>query len=204
MLRTSVKVEGLAIGAILVLLTACADGVNFKERNSTKSLEQSTIEGPNTPVGQEGHSEDPGEGSPEMQANNPEVMDPSAPQNPAVTNDPVLSECAKKWVKHPFTSEELAKPKVVDINSDVANNALLYSDTVTTAKPTLYLINFDVNVGNQGIFALKNEKGWYCLNMKAKVINNFRLELGCTTQLAIVTQNTRNDNNFQEVRDICP
>lgn len=208
-MKLSLKPSLLSLCAVATLFTACADGVSFKE-DSKKSIDSNVIDPPSLPESTahsdpthtdgstplEHDSDAPASSDPGVSSDNPSTLPP--------TSKTVLDECLKNWPNHPFTPEEAAKPKIVDINSDVNNNAVLYSDTSETAKPALFLVTFDANVGNQGSLVLKNSKGWYCLHIKAKVINNFRLELGCTSKVAIVSQNARNDNNFEQIRDACP
>lgn len=207
MLKVSAA-KRLIVFGISLYLGACADGVGFKE-DSKRSSDQNALETPNLP-GSHAHSDPDSistDGSTPLEplADGDKSGDPGAPPPPLPPGDKsVVDECLKQWTKPPFTAEEAMKPQVINIDSDVNNNALLYSDTTDTEKPKLFLVNFNANVGNQGTVALKNAKGWYCLHIKAKVINNFRIELGCTTQLAIVTQNARNDNKFEQVRDVCP
>ncbi len=116
-----------------------------------------------------------------------------------------LDECAKQWGKTPFSADQLARPKVVDINDTVNNNAVIFTDAKKTDVPTLYLINFNINVGNNGELQFLNPKGWYCFNVKAKVINNFVIKTACDTHTAIVSKTAQNDKNFTISREEpCP
>ena len=117
-----------------------------------------------------------------------------------------LSECLKQWTnpKPPFSPEELAQPKVIDIKEATQNNAIIYSDTTKSTKDTLLLVNFEIPIGNQGTFELLNPKAWYCLNFSAKVVNNFTIHLACNSQLAILSKTAQNDHNFVINRDPCP
>jgi hypothetical protein len=126
-------------------------------------------------------------------------MDPAAPPaTPLVTADDksALNECIKQWGNSPFTPQEIAQPKVIDISDNVNNNTVIYSDDKITTKPTLFLVNFNISVGNNGVLAFLNPKGWYCFNVKAKVINNFTINAACDTHVAIVSKQAQNDKNF--------
>lgn len=137
--------------------------------------------------------------------------EPAAPGTPPSTplvNDEdktALNECIKQWGNSPFTPQEIAQPKVIDINADVNNNGVIYTDDKITAKNTLYLVNFNISVGNNGELAFLNPKGWYCFNVKAKVINNFVINAACDTHVAIVSKQAQNDKNFMIARqEPCP
>ncbi|HYX36946.1 MAG TPA: hypothetical protein VE954_27895 [Oligoflexus sp.] len=143
----------------------------------------------------------------------PSTTDPSDPAAPAPTVTPLvkaedktaLDECTRQWGKTPFTPQELAAPKLVEINEDVANNAVIFTDDKITAKDTLFLVNFNISVGNNGQLAFMNPKGWYCFNVKAKVINNFVINAACDAHVAIVSKQAQNDKNFMIVRQQpCP
>jgi hypothetical protein len=191
----------MRVGLLLSLITVgCADNKAFN-KDAIRQTEQ--------PAGAQPYAGDeatPGEVAPEATPEAEAPMDPSMPTPPVIPTEDktALDECLKQWTKPPFTPEQIARPKVVEISQTNNNNAIVYTDQTTTAAPTLYLLNFNINVGNQGTLELKNARGWYCLNVKAKVINNFTLNVACETQVAIVTKSAQNDNNFQIVRDPCP
>ena len=116
-----------------------------------------------------------------------------------------LSECLKQWTSNPFTPAEIALPKVVNINEVVNNNSLIFSDDKITSKPSLFLVNFNITVGNNGELNFLNPKGYYCFNVKAKIINNFVINAACDTHVAIVSKLAQNDKNFAIKRpDPCP
>jgi hypothetical protein len=116
-----------------------------------------------------------------------------------------LDDCIKQWSKTPFTPEEIARPRLVEINDMVNNNAVIYTDDKVTEKPTLYLVNFNIKVGNSGQLGFYNPKGWYCFNVKAKIINNFIINTACDTKVAIVSKQAQNDKNFTIAREEpCP
>ncbi len=118
---------------------------------------------------------------------------------------PALNECLKQWVTNPFTPEEIARPLVININDNVNNNAIIFNDSKVTTKPTLSLVNFNISVGNNGELQFLNPKGWYCFNVKAKVINNFVITAHCDTHVAIVAKQAQNDKNFTIQRQgTCP
>lgn len=137
--------------------------------------------------------------------------DPADPATPPATplvnaeDKTALDECIKQWANSPFTPQEIAQPKVIDIAADVNNNGLIYTDDKITAKPTLFLVNFNISVGNNGQLAFLNPKGWYCFNVKAKVINNFVINAACDAHVAIVSKQAQNDKNFTIARQQpCP
>ncbi len=134
------------------------------------------------------------------------VPSTSVPPPISTAESQALQECLKQWTNppHPFTTEALRQPQVVSLKQSSQNNELLYSDNVATDKDKLILINFDISIGNQSSIALKNPKGWYCLNVTAKVINNFKIALACKSQLAIISKLAQNDHNFQVEREACP
>ncbi|WP_141736311.1 hypothetical protein [Oligoflexus tunisiensis] len=140
-----------------------------------------------------------------------ELGEPDSPEAPAATplvkdeDKTALDACIQQWGKTPFTPEEIARPKLVEINEGVNNNAVIYTDDKVTEKPALFLVNFNINVGNNGQLAFYNPKGWYCFNVKAKVINNFIINAACDTQVAIVSKQAQNDKNFTIAREEpCP
>lgn len=136
---------------------------------------------------------------------------PGTPEAPLATDasalpadeKSALDQCLSKWTSPlpPFSAEQKAKPHVVNINEAKSNNQLIYQDTAATAEPKLFLINLNIDIGNQGEVVLKNPKGWYCLNVKSKVINNFTIHLATDTQYAIISKFAQNDNKFQIIRD---
>lgn len=128
-----------------------------------------------------------------------DTMDPAAPPSTPLVNaedKTALDECIKQWGNSPFTPQEIAQPKVIDISDNVNNNTVIYSDDKITTKPTLFLVNFNISVGNNGVLSFLNPKGWYCFNVKAKVINNFTINAACDTHVAIVSKQAQNDKNF--------
>lgn len=132
--------------------------------------------------------------------------DPAAPATPPATplvnaeDKTALDECIKQWGISPFTQQEIAQPKVIDIATDVNNNGLIYTNDKITTKPTLFLVNFNIRVGNNGQLAFLNPKGWYCFNVKGKVINNFVINVACDAHVAIVSKQAQNDKNFTIAR----
>jgi len=142
------------------------------------------------------------------------TINPESPESPAAPaaaplvkaeDKTALDECIKQWGNTPFSSAEIAQPKLVEISEVVNNNALIYTDDKITAKPTLFLVNFNINVGNNGELAFLNPKGWYCFNVKAKVINNFIINTACDTRVAIVSKQAQNDKNFTIAKEEpCP
>jgi len=136
-----------------------------------------------------------------------EVMPQSASPQPIPVNaeqKKVLEDCLKQWPNSPFSPEALSQAKVIDLQNAPQNNGLLYSDESVSERDRLVLVNFAINIGNQSSIALKDPKAWYCLNVTAKIINNFRIELGCKSQLAILSQAAQNDHNFTVERATCP
>lgn len=137
--------------------------------------------------------------------------DPASPTTPPATplvnaeDKTALDECIKQWANSPFTPQEIAQPKVIDIAADVNNNGVIYTDDKITTKATLFLVNFNISVGNNGQLAFLNPKGWYCFNVKAKVINNFVINAACDAHVAIVSKQAQNDKNFTITRQQpCP
>lgn len=111
-----------------------------------------------------------------------------------------LDECISKFGDHPFGASEIGNPYVVNISDSVNNNGIIFADNKATEEPRLYLINFNINVGNNGILQFLNPNGWYCFNVKAKVINNFTIESSASEQVAIVSKFAQNDKNFTIVQ----
>ena len=146
--------------------------------------------------------------SPEASAEMPAGTDESPAQ--IVTGMPlksdeiaILNDCLKQWTNPPppFTAAEQASPAVVNIDMQKSNNQFLFEDKSASAQPKLFLLNVNTDIANQGSVALKNPKGWYCINVKAKVINNFSILVGHDTQVAIVSKFAKNDNRFTITRD---
>lgn len=192
--------------SVLVLcsvLTACS-GSQFKA-GSTHSEEAAASLETKTP-------EETGVAADQSPTINTESS--ASPESPALpTATPLangddriaLDECIKNWSMTPFSAEEIAQPRLIEISEVVNNNALIYSDSKITAKPTLFLVNFNINVGNNGELAFLNPKGWYCFNVKAKIINNFLINTACDTHVAIVSKLAQNDKNFTIAKPVtCP
>ena len=188
----------LLIGLALGILPGCS-GSSFNKA-STQSAETPAIaeetpqNGDQAPITQDTLSTDT------ITANAP-----STSPTVAAEDIPALNECIKQWVTNPFTPEEIARPLVININDNVNNNAVIYNDSKVTTKPTLTLVNFNISVGNNGELQFLNPKGWYCFNVKAKVINNFVITAHCDTHVAIVAKQAQNDKNFSIQRQgNCP
>jgi hypothetical protein len=189
--------SSISVLAFCSILAACS-GSEFKTGSTP------TADGPAAPetVTQEtiDSTADQAPGTTPYEGEAPPVTTPVAEEDKGA-----LNECIKQWGNSPFTPQEIAQPKVVDITADVNNNGVIYTDDKVTAKPTLFLVNFNINVGNNGQLSFLNPKGWYCFNVKAKVINNFIINAACDTHVAIVSKQAQNDKNFTIARqEPCP
>jgi hypothetical protein len=182
--------------AFCSILAACS-GSDFKTGTTPSG---------DAPVAPEPFTSEPIESTADQAPQSMPEETATTPTTPVNEEDKgALNECIKQWGNSPFTPQEIAQPKVVNIAADVNNNGVIYTDDKITAKPTLFLVNFNINVGNNGQLAFMNPKGWYCFNVKAKVINNFIINTACETHVAIVSKQAQNDKNFMIARqEPCP
>jgi hypothetical protein len=189
--------SSISVLAFCSILAACS-GSDFKTGSTP------TADAPATPeaVTQEtiDSTADQAPGTVPYEGETPPVTTPVAEEDKGA-----LNECIKQWGNSPFTPQEIAQPKVIDISADVNNNVVIYTDDKITTKPVLFLVTFNINVGNNGQLSFLNPKGWYCFNVKAKVINNFIINAACDTHVAIVSKQAQNDKNFTIARqEPCP
>lgn len=114
-----------------------------------------------------------------------------------------IQECIKSWPDAPFTASELENPKIVNLDQSNKNNGLSYSDRDPTEKPVLILINIGSKNVNQGTIETLNPNGWYCIDLKAKIANNFTIRAGCSSKIATLDHSAQVSHSFNVVRPNC-
>ncbi len=192
-------------GVFLGFLVACNEGGDFQGAASQAETPDSSSflpESEDAKADPVGPSTEPDE-SPMETALEPaeEVID--IPQTAVSEEDlGALAQCLQRWPDHPFSPEEIAKPKTYLIAEGTDNNALIFSDSEQSPAPSLKLVVFDIRNGNQSELLLGDENGWYCLYFKAKIVNNFTISQQCGSRLAVESREAQNMNNFL-IHEIC-
>jgi hypothetical protein len=125
---------------------------------------------------------------------------PSQPEIDAAVND-----CIRTWGSHPFSEEQMRNPTLLKVSDSAQlNNTTIFSHRQESDNFQLYVVNFDIRIGNSGTMELLDPMGWYCIYVTAKVANNFTVNHQCQNQVALVSSSAQNAHNFQIVPIGCP
>jgi hypothetical protein len=98
-----------------------------------------------------------------------------------------IGECVTKWGGGELIQKIAKNPKVVDLNSFIKGDLLFEDQTVTTA-PVFYLLNINFDIAAHAQMYLKNPKGYYCVNIVAKSVRDFDIDVACTTEVTTATR----------------
>ncbi|MBF0442067.1 MAG: hypothetical protein HQK54_09195 [Oligoflexales bacterium] len=128
---------------------------------------------------------------------------PSASPSAEVAN--AVKECLSKWGDNPFNESQKNSPRILSLSdSGQLNNTVIFNHNEQSASAQLYVVNFDIRIGNTGSMELLDKNGWYCIYVTAKVANNFTVKHQCGNKVAVVSQTAQNLHNFQVVPVECP
>jgi hypothetical protein len=98
-----------------------------------------------------------------------------------------IGECVTKWGGGELIKNIAKNPKVVDLNKFISGDLLFEDKTVTTA-PVFYLLNVNFDIAAHAQMYLKNPKGYYCVNIVAKSVRDFDIDVSCTTEVTTATR----------------
>ncbi len=107
-------------------------------------------------------------------------LNPSA----AIASDEsgAMNRCLTAWGDHPFGKNP--KYKTLSTSVKVFGIGQSSSDSETTAKPSLVMVNAGVNVMGASKVELLNPNGWYCLKSNVNVMGGMKIKAHCKAHLA--------------------
>ncbi len=102
----------------------------------------------------------------------------------SLTSNAALANCLKEWGSdHPFTAAEIQNPKVIT-SSNVASFKNEIIDYSVTTKPRLTLVSYAAVAGGNISLNLQNPNGWYCIDVRAVALSNFKAKVHCKANVA--------------------